>query len=773
MEALFCLAQYNLAHSTGRSPVRTRPHTYNAATQLILAQSKRSRAAYGTPAPELTTRSRERMAEAPEAEGQDAHLGAVANAHGGFVSIAGAPPPNGTHQNATTSQPNSGQAQSGYLSHGGSVPPREVHRPNERPNGAGPSPHCNDHAGVSASASRPHDVNPWSDTMTAAVGGAAGDITGAPRSDQNMVPAGPYLQFLGYDVATCLWRGTVAIVLPPLGGPDAEPKFSFAVAGQEYRGPGRLVETMEGWAFWRFDVRIQLESEQRSVDYELLLPQCFAPRTVIRDTFVVPSNTQQWHWGFHSCNGLSVNSDIEKWGTPHLWGDVLREHARSPLHVIVGGGDQVYNDAVWKCPALHDWLDVSPVEERYSHPFTEEMHKQATAFYFNHYREHFSTPLIADVMAKMPQVMVWDDHDIWDGWGSYPEDLQTCPVFIGLYLVARRAYLLFQQHTVDKTAQEDNDMFGPPHTYSFIRNFGPITAVACLDSRSERTTKRVMSAEFYAALYPRLEQLPTSTKHCVVVHTVPLVFPGLPLSEKVMSAIEHMPIVKGAMTKTGVGAGIIDKFGHAELLDDITDHWDASTHIQERNDFVRGMQVIAKKKGVRVSFLGGDVHVCAVGRFYTHPKVKHLRNDHRFMPQITSSAVWNNPPPSKLITLLHATNTSSKVGPNTREKMVKLFKDFNSKTPKVLGARNWLDISAVSTASAAPQHWKKEQGALVMTLRVEDPDAQTAVPKCFPTIVPAYTVSSTGMRPTMRTKSWGRRLGCASGPAVTDPLEEL
>lgn len=54
-------------------------------------------------------------------------------------------------------------------------------------------------------------------------------------------------------------------------------------------------------------------------------------------------------------------------------------------------------------------------------------------------------------------------------------------------------------------------------------------------------------------------------------------------------------------------------------------------------------------------------------------QVKHLRNDHRFMPQITSSAVWNNPPPGKLITLLHATNKASKIGPHTREKMVKVF----------------------------------------------------------------------------------------------------
>ena len=57
-----------------------------------------------------------------------------------------------------------------------------------------------------------------------------------------------------------------------------------------------------------------------------------------------------------------MNSDREKWGTPHLWQDVLNEHQARPLHAMVGGGDQVYNDAVWKSSALQDWLNISNTE---------------------------------------------------------------------------------------------------------------------------------------------------------------------------------------------------------------------------------------------------------------------------------------------------------------------------------------------------------------------------------------------------------------------------
>jgi hypothetical protein len=32
----------------------------------------------------------------------------------------------------------------------------------------------------------------------------------------------------------------------------------------------------------------------------------------------------------------------------YLWRDLLQVHAAFPLHALVGGGDQVYSDAVWK-----------------------------------------------------------------------------------------------------------------------------------------------------------------------------------------------------------------------------------------------------------------------------------------------------------------------------------------------------------------------------------------------------------------------------------------
>lgn len=61
----------------------------------------------------------------------------------------------------------------------------------------------------------------------------------------------------------------------------------------------------------------------------------------------------------------------------------------------------------------------------------------------------------------------------------------------------------------------------------------------------------------------------------------------------------------------------------------------AGQHHGERHNLIARLQNLAKAKNVRVSFVGGDVHVAGVGRLYTQPKIHRLRHDHRFMPQVT------------------------------------------------------------------------------------------------------------------------------------------
>jgi phosphodiesterase/alkaline phosphatase D-like protein len=57
------------------------------------------------------------------------------------------------------------------------------------------------------------------------------------------------------------------------------------------------------------------------------------------------------------------------------------------------------------------------------------MLQEVEQYYFGHYMHHFADPPFAAALAQIPFVFSWDDHDIFDGWGSYPEYLQQSAVF--------------------------------------------------------------------------------------------------------------------------------------------------------------------------------------------------------------------------------------------------------------------------------------------------------------------------------------------------------
>jgi hypothetical protein len=85
--------------------------------------------------------------------------------------------------------------------------------------------------------------------------------------------------------------------------------------------------------------------------------------------------------------------------------------------------------------------------------------------------------------------------------------------------------------------------------------------------------------------------------------------------------------------------------------------------------FIKELQKIAEEKRVRITILGcavlhlmrmqkltiysGDVHLTGIGQFMSNPRLDLPKvNDHRFMPNIISSAIVNTPPPNSMSLML-------------------------------------------------------------------------------------------------------------------------
>ena len=496
-----------------------------------------------------------------------------------------------------------------------------------------------------------------------------------------------------------------------------------------------LLDTIHNkWHFWRFDLQFKLsENTQRAIHYNIGTHQHH------QYTFFLPAANASLHWAYFSCNGLSlsVSNDHYVCKNPnYLWKDLVAVHAAFPFHMLCGGGDQVYADAVWqKVGGLKAWTALDTLKEKLEYAWTDAMATEAAESYVDMYVAEWGDSEIAHALATIPCLFMWDDHDIFDGYGSYDNDLQGCSVFQGVFSVARRFYLLFQHHTTDAMlVRQDNGFLTMPQSnYTFehygyhkLVYLGPHVSMLAIDMRTNRRQDRIMPEATYTLLHHAMHSLlppPPTLHHLIVLSGVPLIFPSLPFSEGLMGGLKSAFQVSALARCLGRSTGIMDRFDQPELMDDLLDGWMANKHKKERLEFIRMLQGVAVERGVRVTVVSGDAHVGGVGRLYSRPKIRNVHKDPLFMTQIISSAIKNAPPPQGAVKMLLRTNVSTVVDECTRQKMVRTFWPRHPRTDKLVVLRNWCDV-CVNDARSYCQPMNPadpEYGGVRFSLRVEDP----------------------------------------------------
>ncbi|KAI0158152.1 hypothetical protein GGR57DRAFT_36959 [Xylariaceae sp. FL1272] len=456
-----------------------------------------------------------------------------------------------------------------------------------------------------------------------------------------------------------------------------------------------------GHTFWRFNIEVELRDKQQRIAYRINR----GPAT----GFWVPARGEVMNVMFHSCNGFSHSVDPDEFSGPDpMWRDVLNTHQTRPFHVMIGGGDQVYNDAVMDGTKLfHDWLQLRNPLHKSNAPFTPEMQDELENFYLQRYMMWFSQGLFGLANSQIPMVNMYDDHDIIDGFGSYPDHFMKAPVFSGLGNVAFKYYMLFQHQSLPSETEEFEPSWilgEKPGPYinelsrSVFVSLGERMALLAVDARTERTREQVVTEETWKKLIDRCynEIVKGKTQHLLVLLGVPIAYPRLVWLENILTSRLLDPIK--ALGKAGLLGNFLNNFdGGVEVLDDLDDHWTAKNHKEERRFVIEDLQDLAADKSVRVTILSGDVHLAAAGQFYSNPKLKILKhNDFRYMPNIISSAIANTPPPDLLADVLNKRNKVHHFDKETDESMIPLFThgvDGKARNNKhLLPHRNWCSI---------------------------------------------------------------------------------
>ncbi|KAJ5902811.1 hypothetical protein N7495_003339 [Penicillium taxi] len=471
--------------------------------------------------------------------------------------------------------------------------------------------------------------------------------------------------------------------------------------GLQRQMPGvRLyVDTARDVTFWRFNLEIELNSTQQRIAYRINQGPALG--------FWVPAMGQTMNMVFYSGNGFSPSVDSDHLcGPDPLWRDILNEHQTRPFHVIISGGDQIFNDSVTNSHFFHEWMKIKNPADRYGAPFTPEFRAEIEKFYLEHYASWYSQGLFSLANSQIPMINMWNDHEIFEGYGSYQDEFMSSVVISGLGKIAFKYYLLFQHHSVPDETEIDEPSWilgsqpGPyieQRSRNLFMSLGGDVVFLGLDCRTERRRNEVLYEETCDLIWDRChnEIHRGRTKHLLVLSSVPIAYPRGAMIKNFLNS-------RKSLGKSGILGGLVNRSGgNVEMFDD---HW-AGKHLKaERTWLVEDLQDLAAEKSVRVTILSGDVHLGAIGQFYSNHALNIPKDkDYRYMPNVISSSIADMPETDLVSDMLNKRNSVHHMDSNTDEDVIPIFTEDTDDKPrnnkKLLPRRNWCSIQEYRPAS--------------------------------------------------------------------------
>ncbi|ORY65912.1 uncharacterized protein BCR38DRAFT_456589 [Pseudomassariella vexata] len=610
----------------------------------------------------------------------------------------------------------------------------------------------------------------------------------------NGVYFGPYLRYVNMDVEKGLWLGSILIVTDAPQAPTIHIHQSVDLSPNPRQLVPHSIYTHQRWQFFKYDIDLQMgEGATERWTYAVT-----SHLGCTRYEFVVAGRHEtNWRFVAHSGNDFaastSQNERTKLGGVGFMWKDVLQKNVDcGGFHVQLGLGDQIYGDRLWKeVPLLKQWLAMQGKEHRKNASWTARHEEDVTHAYFHFYTSHFDQPFLREAFAQIPHVCQIDDHDIFDGFGSYPDYMQNSQMFKNIGRIAIDVYLLFQHHTtleILRNVNHDLDLFTiTGQGWHFVKFLGPAVVAVGADLRSERTQSRVLAGPTYQGLFPKVAMLPPSVQHCIWMLSVPLIYPRLDTVEslantfatgkkavnttynvlgKVTSSVagivggkevvaQGFNQVKRAVGKSGLMGNVVNQFGDLDIGEILKDMWTHDTKDLERTYLIRTLQGIAHQKGIRMTFLSGDVNCSGAGLVHdpAHP------SDHKTMYQIITSPIVAAPASNYILKMLH-NNKSYYVPANgqksnhevsdTKEDMMEIFHTDASGQPrelkKLMGRRNYVAFLAYDPEAIPGTQYSasiangQQQGlsklSLAVDFVVQGDGAFTTPTKYGPVIVP-------------------------------------
>lgn len=369
-----------------------------------------------------------------------------------------------------------------------------------------------------------------------------------------------------------------------------------------------------------------------------------------------------------SCNGTFT---VEEGRRHALWERLRQQVDLGLVDLIIHAGDQIYADPIWKEHETGSARVGDPGERREA---LTRRYREWTL------KTWLGTPA-AGVLARCPSVMMWDDHDIYDGWGSNEDDIQ--PTSRLYFDAARQAFSEFQARHNPPGIDAGN---------SFATGFvhGEI-GVLLIDGRTHRNYAQgvVVGKPQWASIDRWLQDaLGRKLRHLFVVVGVPPMHVELAAA---LSILEATPWTE-------------------EPTDDLRDAWISKNNRREAERLLyRLFQFRRESPDTMVTLLSGDVHVGTLAQIEsTVPRHQSPTGHPGRIFQVVSSGIGHAPPEGTLAWMLRQVGRMD----------VELASDIHGKLLRLSGIeRNMLcerNFAVLDPTDGSGERWEADGNLRVL-----------------------------------------------------------
>lgn len=384
----------------------------------------------------------------------------------------------------------------------------------------------------------------------------------------------------------------------------------------------------------------------------------------------------------------------DPWG---MWKRLEHETRDDPhAKLLLLGGDQVYCDTLER-DKVHGKYGKNFVKKLKKNSENSKLDRKIRSAFIRQYHKFWKHSAYRKVLARIPSLAMWDDHDITDGWGSRLESFKKCSSNFKENWIQYQSYAAeaFENYQNVRNPQRIHN--GAYSTFLDLDD----ARLYLLDLRSGKNVRKaqIWSEEHKESVLSHLRKIPESIKNVFVVTPTVGMRTNFKRDERIgnIARLLHriaqlrkdhhsafskldsgFPIVIGVLflaalfnpTDPGAWTAIIALCAFIAvwvtylvffvflpstplggLADDIADGLSSDASISDFRELLEVLFDLETKHDKKVFLLSGDIHSGGISEFV-------LRRDDgepKVIPQIVSSPIAYEPMPKEIEGITSAT----------------------------------------------------------------------------------------------------------------------